>query len=338
VRWTVPNKTSDDGSVVYATSWDKRILSAVMLTLVAGLIAWWLLSSPQRSPERFTGYVVADNLYLASPIAGTVDQLFVMRGQRIASGAPLFRMDVTSLAARADQARAQIGEAVAGLQERRAALAKARAEFASGQTEVERSAIDLAHYRGAASGMKGAVSVQQLDQARFAAASAAHQRDAARGEVRASEAQVQSAQAQVARANAGLADAERQVAQLSPTAPVAGRIEDTLFQRGEWAPANAPVISLIPDGQVKVRFYVSQALLARFRPGTLIAIACDGCAPGMTATVNRVATRPEFTPPVIYSLKERDKLVFMIEAVPARPELLTPGQPIDVSRLSEKRP
>lgn len=310
------------------------IFPVVILLLVAGLVAWLFLRGRHEAADSFTGYVVADNLYLSSPVAGAVEQLWVARGQRVAAGAPLFRIDPTSLAARADQARAQIGEAAAGAEADRAALAKARASFAKAETEAESAATDFAHYRSAANAMSGTVATQQLDQARFAAQSAAHQRDAARDDMAAAEARIASATAQVARTKAGLTDAERQVAQLSPLAPIAGRIEDTLFQRGEWAPANAPVISLIPDDQIKVRFYVPQALVARYRPGTRVAIACDGCAAGMTATVDRVATRPEYTPPIIYSLKERDKLVFMVEAVPARPQLLTPGQPIDVSPLA----
>ena len=38
----------------------------------------------------------------------------------------------------------------------------------------------------------------------------------------------------------------------------------------------------------------------------------------------------EFTPPVIYSLEERSKLVFLIEALPVAPANMRVGQPVDV--------
>ena len=41
----------------------------------------------------------------------------------------------------------------------------------------------------------------------------------------------------------------------------------------------------------------------------------------------------EFTPPVIYSLEERAKLVFLIEALPDKPDSLRVGQPVDVTLL-----
>ena len=104
-----------------------------------------------------------------------------------------------------------------------------------------------------------------------------------------------------------------------------------MFKAGETVPANVPVVSIVPDGEVKVRFYVPQALVSAYKPGRKVAIGCDGCAAGLTATVNFVATEPEFTPPVIYSLDARQKLVFMVEAVPSNGRALVPGQPIDVA-------
>ena len=104
-----------------------------------------------------------------------------------------------------------------------------------------------------------------------------------------------------------------------------------MFKQGESVPANAPVVTIVPDGEVKVRFYVAEALVHGYPPGRKVAIACDGCASGMTATVDFVATRPEYTPPIIYSLDARQKLVYMVEAVPSDPNALVPGQPMDVA-------
>ena len=47
-----------------------------------------------------------------------------------------------------------------------------------------------------------------------------------------------------------------------------------------------------------------------------------------------ISRTSEFTPPVIYSLDERSKLVFLIEARTETPAELRVGQPVDV-RLGE---
>ena len=45
-----------------------------------------------------------------------------------------------------------------------------------------------------------------------------------------------------------------------------------------------------------------------------------------------ISPQAEFTPPVIYSLEERNKLVFMVEARPSPEDAqkLHPGQPIEL--------
>ena len=48
----------------------------------------------------------------------------------------------------------------------------------------------------------------------------------------------------------------------------------------------------------------------------------------MPRSVSFIARAAEFTPPVIYSLEERDKLVFLVEARPDKPDGLRVGQPV----------
>jgi HlyD family secretion protein len=311
----------------------------LLITLIVGgavcaLIAWGVIGRQHRGPPVFTGYVVARNLYMAAPIAGTIDALNVERGQRVEAGAPLFRIDPTSLGARADQAAAQVDQSEAALAADDAALSKARADLAAAQVEVDRTVSDLNRYLAAEREKAGSVAAQQIDQARAAAASARRRHDAAATDISAATARLTAGRAQIQSGRAGVVDARRQLSQLAPTAPVAARVEDVMYQVGEWANANAPVVSLVPDGQVKVRFYVPEAMVNAYRPGAVVSVGCDGCPAGMTARVDYVASRPEYTPPIIYSLAARDKLVFLIEAVPSAPHSLTPGQPIDVRPVS----
>ena len=57
----------------------------------------------------------------------------------------------------------------------------------------------------------------------------------------------------------------------------------------------------IRDSAIKVRFFVPQEQLPRAAVGAELALACDGCPPGLTARLRWVSTQAEFTPPVIYS-------------------------------------
>jgi HlyD family secretion protein len=112
---------------------------------------------------------------------------------------------------------------------------------------------------------------------------------------------------------------------------VGGTVQQIYFRPGEMVPAGRPVLSLLPPGNIKVRFYVPEAVLPTVAYGDEINVTCDGCASGLTARVSFIAKQSEFTPPVIYSLEERAKLVFLIEALPEKPSEFRVGQPVDVT-------
>ena len=54
------------------------------------------------------------------------------------------------------------------------------------------------------------------------------------------------------------------------------------------------------------------------------------------ARINFISKKAEYTPPVIYSLEERSKLVFLVEAKPDQPELLRVGQPVRIRTVMQQ--
>ncbi len=142
----------------------------------------------------------------------------------------------------------------------------------------------------------------------------------------------------IARAKAAVAAAEaarNQVSwrleqrSLSLTAPVT--VVDIIRHEGEIAGPTAPVLSVLPDGAVKLRLYVPEQSFETIAIGGTLEIGCDGCPEGLTARISYISDEPEFTPPVIYSLENRQKLVYLVEARPTGEHTLKPGQIIEVS-------
>jgi HlyD family secretion protein len=113
-------------------------------------------------------------------------------------------------------------------------------------------------------------------------------------------------------------------------APVSGMVQQIYFREGETVPAMRPVLSIMPPGNMKLRFYVPETELPKLAIGDEVRVSCDNCAADLTAKIYFIATSAEYTPPVIYSLEERNKLVYLIQARPARPDALRVGQPISV--------
>jgi HlyD family secretion protein len=138
-------------------------------------------------------------------------------------------------------------------------------------------------------------------------------------------------------AQAGLREAEARVntsqtrlARRSIRSPVAGTVQQVYFRPGEVVTASKPIVALLPPGNMKVRFFVAETVLPRIAYGDGVTVRCDGCVGDLAAKVSFISKTAEFTPPVIYSLEERSKLVFLIEALPVEPANMRVGQPVDV--------
>lgn len=320
-------------------------IAVVAVVILAGAGGWWTWGRKPARGVALSGYIEGEALYLSSSAAGAVSQVSVVRGQRVVAGQPLFALDAGPLVAQRDQAAAAVAEAEARLEDARKGqrpqeLAVTDAQRAAAEAAVRQAQAE--YNRIAPLVSQGIYAPARLDTVRAA-------RDTAVANLRAVASQrtaqtlgarpdaLRAAEAQVKQARDALAAAQAQLDRTGPVAPTAARVEQVFFQAGEWAAANQPVVSLIPDDRVKVRFFVPQRDLSRYPIGRQVRFGCDGCAAGMTATVDYVSPRPEFTPPIIYSRDSRDRLVFLVEARPAAPRGLAPGQPVDVTPAGDGR-
>ena len=131
-----------------------------------------------------------------------------------------------------------------------------------------------------------------------------------------------------------VADAARRAA--TRYSPVDGTVQQVYYRPGEMVPAGRPVVALLPPRQSQGALLRAGGAAARDQiSATPSTVSCDGCATGLTAKVSFIARSAEFTPPVIYSLEERAKLVFLIEARPEQPEKFRVGQPVSVTLPQE---
>ena len=196
-----------------------------------------------------------------------------------------------------DSEAASLNEAEKNLAQAEANLALSQAEYAR-RKQLREDSLEV-------------ISAEELDQALA-------QRDAD--------------QARVGSQKAAVAKARWSFDQKQQFAPTNAFVHDTLYRAGEWVAAGNPVVELLPPVNIKVRFFVPQAVLPRIKPGQTVSVTFDGGQHAYSATVNYISTQTEFTPPVIYSRENRSKLVFMIEAkfFPADAANLRPGQPVDV--------
>ena len=312
------------------------------------LVATLLSGCTPTQSEGWSGYAEGEYVYFAAALAGTLVQLDAQRGQTIEAGAPLFALEAASeqsaraeALARVAAARAQAANAAKG--RRSDELAVVEAQLAQARTQAQLAASELDRQQGLLA--QGFVSAARLDEARTAATQAQARVGELSAALRVARLPARTdeqaaALAQVQAAEQALAQSTWREEQKLKRAPLRAQVAETFFREGEWVGAGQPVVSLLPAGGVKARFFVPQSEIGALALGQAVQLHCDGCGAPMPARISFIATQAEYTPPVIYSNAQRAKLVFMVEARPAAADgtRLRPGLPLDVKRLAGAAP
>jgi HlyD family secretion protein len=115
-------------------------------------------------------------------------------------------------------------------------------------------------------------------------------------------------------AEAAVEVARKALLERTLVAPSAGRIERVLREAGETAGPTAPVARFLPEGEMLAVLFAPEPLLATLAPGDSLKVSCDGCPAPLDATVSHITEDAEYTAPIIYSDRERARLVFRVEA------------------------
>lgn len=262
-----------------------------------------LTACGNKANEPWLGYAEGEDAFVSAPQAGWVSKLAVTRGQEVKRGDLLFVLDDTRERAARDQAAAN--------------LANIRAQMNENDATLVYNSRQLTRQRNLVAARAGTEQMLDLARSNYA------QNIAHTSQIGAQEKQ----------AEAALADAEYQLSQRRVVSLVNGRVEDIYFRAGEYVPPSTPVVSILPPQNVYVRFFVPESQFGKVHLGERVAISCDACAKNMTAKITFIAQQEEFTPPVIFSIGNREKLVFKLEARVAGGLKLNPGQPVDVRPL-----
>jgi HlyD family secretion protein len=306
-------------------------------------IATLLAGCSDKPPPGWTGYAEAELVYVAPPVAGRLTTLAVRSGEAVAAGQPLFELDATpeiaadaEADARAQSAQAQAANADKGRRAPELAVTKAQLDQARAAERL--ASIDLTRQQELLA--KGFVAQARVDDAATLLAQArarVAELDAALqvGRLPARDDERNAARALAQAAESGRAQTAWRVEQKRQSAPMPARVQDVFLRPGEWVGAGQPVLALLPPANRKARFYVPQSVVGGLRLDQTVNLHCDGCGAAIPARISFIATGPEYTPPVIYSNQQRDKLVFLVEARPVKAEdaeRLHPGQPLDVTQ------
>lgn len=295
---------------------------AILLAAVA------LAACEQTVNDHWLGYIEGEQAMIAAPQAGWITSMEVARGSKVTVGQALFTLDAPREIAARDSALAAISSAREQGSQAAAQIAQARAEQAQIEADLVRMQKELERQQELV--RIGASPRRDLEAAQAAYDSARAKRNQTTAQQAQAAAARRQADAQVRSGQASLSGTEFNLSQRSVTALVAGEVQDIYFRQGEFANAGIPVVSILPPANVFVRFFVPETQLSNLRLGEQVHIACDGCAADLVGTIGFISAQAEFTPPVIYSIGNRERLVFKAEARVMGGLPLRPGIPVEV--------
>ena len=256
----------------------RGFLALALVVLVAALAFgahWFILGRNHQSTDD--AYVSADLVQITSQVPGTVTAVYVDDTQGVRRGELLASLDPADAQIALTSAEAQLARAVRSVRGVFAQRDALRAQIAQREADLQRAKDDLSRRAGLLA--DGAVSGEELSHAHDAVSVAQAALTAAREQLNATEAQIQGTSIenhpQVLAAEAAVRDAALALRRTQLRSPVDGVIAKRGVQVGQRVAAGAPLMVVVPLGDVWVDANFKEGQLRDMRVGQPVALHAD---------------------------------------------------------------
>lgn len=304
------------------------------------LASFLILTGCSKSTDQTQGYIEGDFRYISAQVGGTLQKLAVHRGETVKKGQLLFQLNSNPQNYQLKQAQAQVGQSQAQLDDllkgaRTPEVDALIAKQEAAQASLTYATKDLSRQKFLR--VKGYNSVDNLNLAEQNYRSALADYNAAKANIvnahlSARTNQILAATAAVQAAKDNRQAMQWQLNQKMQTAPYAALVNNTYFYTAENVPAEQPIVSILRPQDVYAIFYVSAKNRASLKIGDVITIHANNTNQAVKAKINFMSAEAMYTPPLIYSEKNMQDLVFEVHATLLTNHfVLWPGQPVLIS-------
>jgi HlyD family secretion protein len=276
------------------------IIVGLIAAVIAGLSIWYLVR-PQ--PLLVQGEVDATRLDIAARVDGRVADIPVERGENVAAGAVLVRIDNPETLAKHEQALAakvvadaQLANIKAGtraevIAARKAALERAQASVILAQKTYDRIS-QLAEHGNAPQARLDQVT-DALHESQRATDQAKSAYEQAVNGYTAEERQISAANVQ--KAVADIAAVQSIIDQMVITAPVASQVYKRNVEPGEYVSPGVPLVTLIDLNDLWIHFDLREDLVKALKIGDRFDVRIPALADRrLTVEVKLIATKGEY--------------------------------------------
>ena len=306
------------------------IWAAIVTVGTMAAVAVWLKLTPSGPGDGFVsgnGRLEATEIDVATKLAGRVQEIVVYEGDFVKAGQLLAQMQIDTLDAQRNEARAQSQQAVSAVASAEAQVAARKSDTAAAQATVTQreSELDAAQRRFTRAdklSKAGIMTLQEFDDDHAQVQGATAAVTAAQAQMAAAASAIVAAYAQVASASSGVTAAEATVARIDADiqdsqlkAPRDGRVQYRVAEPGEVLAAGGKVLNLVDLGDVYMTFFLPEAAVGKVALGGDVRLVLDA-APQyvIPATVSYVSSTAQFTPKTVETASERQKLMFRVKA------------------------
>lgn len=311
------------------------IAVAVVVIAVIGYVVWQQMQTEQNEDLAYSnGRIEATEVDVSAKMAGRIKDIMVNEGDFVAAGQVVAQMDVESLEANLAQSEAELARAHSAKDSAMALVAqreadKAMAEATLGQRKTEMELARKTQERSQALLKQRAMSAQQADNdmaqyrnAKAMVAVAEAQQAAVQAGIQAAKSQVAQAEASILAAEAAVANIQSQLNDSDLRAPRAGRVQYRVAQPGEVVGNGGKVLSLVDVSDVYMTIFLPETVVGRVAIGEEARVIIDAVPQYVIpAEVSYVSSVAQFTPKMVETQDERQKLTFRVK-VRIDPELL----------------
>jgi HlyD family secretion protein len=276
------------------------IIVGVVIALVAALSIWYLVR-PQ--PLLVQGEADATRFDIAARVDGRVAEVPVERGQDLAAGAVLVRIDnpetiakneqavAAKIVAQAQLANINVGTRVEVIAARKAALERAQASVVLAQKTYDRFSQLAEH---------GNAPIAKLDQATDTLHESQRAVDQARSDYEQAVNGYTKEEHEIAEANVGKALADIKavqsiIDQMVVYAPVASQVYQRNVEPGEYVSPGVPLITLIDLNDLWIHFDLREDLVRTLKVGDRFGVRIPALNDRrITVEVKLIATKGEY--------------------------------------------
>jgi HlyD family secretion protein len=283
-----------------ASSRAPSIIVGLVVAAVAGLSVWYLVRPP---PLLVQGEVDATRFDIAARVDGRVGDIPVQRGQDVAAGAVLVRIDnpetiakhqqalAAKIVAEAQLANINVGTRAEVIAARKAALERAQSSVVLAQKTYDRVSQLAEHGNAPIARLDQATdslheSQRAVDQARSAYEQAVNGYTREEHEI---------AEANVGKATADIKAVQSIIDQMVIYAPVASQVYQRNVEPGEYVSPGVPLVTLIDLNDLWVHFDLREDLVKSLKIGDRFRLRIPALGDRrITVEVRLIATKGEY--------------------------------------------